>query len=73
IAVADAHPHGARPFVRENYVHKFRTLADGIVAEQEQDRFLDLAQNLSSLGADDVRQLSFAVDGLTHSGSKGIF
>ena len=29
IAVADAHPLGARPFAREQYVHKFRTLADG--------------------------------------------
>jgi 2-methylcitrate dehydratase len=73
IAVADAHPHGARPFVRENYVQKFRTLAEGIVSEQEQDRFLDLAQNVADLDGDAVRQLSFAVDGLTHSGSKGIF
>ena len=27
IAVADAHPQGARPFARANYVEKFRTLA----------------------------------------------
>jgi 2-methylcitrate dehydratase len=73
IAVADAHPAGARPFVRENYVEKFRTLAEGIVSEQEQNRFLDLAQNVADLDGDAVRQLSFAVDGLTHSGSKGIF
>ncbi|WP_101652279.1 MmgE/PrpD family protein [Brevibacterium ihuae] len=73
IAVADAHPHGARPFARANYVEKFRTLADGIVSDAEQDRFLDLAQNLENLGADDVAQLSFAVDGLEHTGSKGIF
>ena len=73
IAVADAHPQGARPFARANYVEKFRTLADGIVSDAEQDRFLDLAQNLENLGADDVAQLSFAVDGLEHTGSKGIF
>ena len=73
IAVADAHPNGARPFVRENYVNKFRTLAEGIVSEQEQNRFLDLAENLADLGADDIRALSFGVDGLEHSGSKGIF
>ena len=29
IAVADAHPLGARPFAREQYVNKFRTLAAG--------------------------------------------
>ncbi|GAA4514848.1 MmgE/PrpD family protein [Brevibacterium yomogidense] len=73
IAVADAHPHGARPFVRENYVNKFRTLADGIVSEQEQGRFLDLAQNLENLSGDDIRALNFVVEGLEHSGSKGIF
>ncbi|WAL39078.1 MmgE/PrpD family protein [Brevibacterium sp. BRM-1] len=73
LAVADAHPLGARPFARENYVEKFRTLSEGIVSEAEQNRFLDLAQNLEQLGADDIRQLSFVVEGLGHSGSKGIF
>ena len=32
IAVADAHPAGARPFAREQYIAKFRTLADGVIA-----------------------------------------
>ena len=31
IAFADAHPLGAKPFRRENYISKFRELADGIV------------------------------------------
>jgi 2-methylcitrate dehydratase len=73
IAVADAHPLGARPFVRENYIQKFRTLAEGILSDAEQNRFLDLAQNLENLSPAEVTQLSFAVDGLEHSGSKGIF
>ncbi|GAA2010005.1 MmgE/PrpD family protein [Brevibacterium samyangense] len=73
LAVADAHPAGARPFARENYIEKFRTLAEGIVTEAEQNRFLDLAQNLADLSAADVAQLSFVVEGLEHSGSKGIF
>lgn len=73
IAVADAHPNGARPFVRENYVEKFRTLAKGIIADEEQDRFLDLVQRLPELSADEVRELSFVVEGLEHTGSKGIF
>ena len=29
IAVADAHPLGARPFKRPDYIKKFRTLAEG--------------------------------------------
>ena len=30
MAVADAHPLGARPFARPQYIAKFRTLTDGI-------------------------------------------
>ncbi|GAA3202419.1 hypothetical protein GCM10020255_107760 [Rhodococcus baikonurensis] len=44
LAVADAHPLGARPFARDQYVAKFRTLAEGVIEPSEQDRFLDAAQ-----------------------------
>ena len=40
IAVANAHPLGARPFGRPDYIRKFRTLTEGIIAPPEQDRFL---------------------------------
>ncbi|MGO4302015.1 MmgE/PrpD family protein [Leifsonia sp. RAF41] len=49
IAVADAHPLGARPFAREDYVAKFRTLADGVLESDEIDRFLALAERLPEL------------------------
>src|SRR5690606_7182458 len=49
IAVADAHPLGARPFAREQYVTKFRTLAAGLVTDAEADRFLDVVQRLPEL------------------------
>ncbi|APT93137.1 2-methylcitrate dehydratase [Corynebacterium phocae] len=49
MAVADAHPLGERPFGREQYIKKFRTLAKGIVAEEEQDRFLAAAENVEQL------------------------
>lgn len=62
IAVADAHPLGARPFVREQYVAKFRSLADGIVAPVEQDRFLALVARLPELRADELGGLTFTVD-----------
>ncbi|GAA1352203.1 MmgE/PrpD family protein [Falsarthrobacter nasiphocae] len=58
IAVADAHPLGARPFAREQYIAKFRTLAEGLVEEAEIERFLDAAQRLSSLGAGELDQLN---------------
>ncbi len=73
IAVADAHPFGAHPFARADYIEKFRTLTEGILAEAEADRFLDLAENLPNLDARGVAELSFTVDGLEHTGSKGIF
>lgn len=62
IAFADAHPLGARPFRRENYVTKFRTLADGVVAPAEQDRFLDLVMRLPELTAEEVGGLTLTVD-----------
>ena len=49
MAVANAHPLGARPFERDNYIAKFRALAEGQVDPAEQDRFLAAAQNLREL------------------------
>lgn len=60
LAVADAHPLGARPFAREQYIQKFRTLAEGVVSESEQNRFLDAVQSLPNL--DDLRQLNIELD-----------
>lgn len=51
IAVADAHPLGARPFARDQYVQKFRTLADGVLDAREGERFLELVQRLPELSA----------------------
>ncbi len=74
IAVADAHPLGARPFAREQYIAKFRELADGVLESAEINRFLSLAQQLPKLGADDVSQLNFiAKPGLLTRGPKGLF
>ncbi|MEV6768389.1 2-methylcitrate dehydratase PrpD [Nocardia sp. NPDC051030] len=61
LAVADAHPLGARPFAREQYIAKFRTLAEGVIAPSEQDRFLDVAQRTPELSAAELSQLTFTV------------
>lgn len=58
IAVADAHPLGARPFARADYIRKFTLLAEPVLDQGEIDRFLDLAQRLTELSVDEVRQLS---------------
>ncbi|MGD7003877.1 2-methylcitrate dehydratase PrpD [Corynebacterium halotolerans] len=75
IAVADAHPYGARPFAREQYITKFRTLAEGIVAEAEQDRFLMAAENTENLADLSELNIELAEDvlaGAPETG-KGLF
>ncbi|MFU2342846.1 MmgE/PrpD family protein [Streptomyces albidoflavus] len=49
LAVADAHPAGARPFGHQQYADKFRTLAEGLVAPAATGRFLDTAERLAGL------------------------
>ncbi|MEU4090286.1 MmgE/PrpD family protein [Streptomyces aureus] len=62
LAVADAHPAGARPFDRSAYAGKFRTLAEGIVTPADQDRFLSAAGHLADLPAPALDGLFPAVD-----------
>ncbi|WP_062303710.1 MmgE/PrpD family protein [Demequina subtropica] len=61
IAVADAHPLGARPFARVDYVRKFRTLAADVLEEAEVERFLDVAQRLPALAPEELGELTFTV------------
>lgn len=61
LAIADAHPLGARPFSRDQYIAKFRTLAEGVVDPAEQDRFLDAAQRTPDLKGGELNQLTFTV------------
>jgi len=64
IAVADAHPLGARPFARADYVKKFRTLSEGVLAAAEIERFLGLAERLPELTPAEVAQLNVTASGL---------
>jgi 2-methylcitrate dehydratase len=75
IRVADAHPGGARPFRRDEYVHKFRSLAVPVLGEVEAERFLALALRLPELGPEEVRMLTFtALPGrLPAAGRPGLF
>lgn len=76
IAVADAHPLGARPFARENYVAKFRLLAEPVLEPAEIERFLELVQRLPELTAAEVAELSIvAKPGLLDAAPapKGLF
>lgn len=73
IAVADAHPLGARPFARAQYVQKFRTLADGVLQPAEIERFLDVAQRLPELSAGELFELNITADLSALPTPKGIF
>ncbi|WP_280366927.1 MmgE/PrpD family protein [Nocardia wallacei] len=61
LGVADAHPLGARPFGREQYIAKFRTLTEGVLEPAEQDRFLAAAQRTPRLRPGDLDHLTFTV------------
>jgi 2-methylcitrate dehydratase len=74
---ANAHPAGARPFKRENYIGKFDMLTEGIITKTERDRFIHLAEKLENLSADEVKELNVQID-LSQllnnkSDNKGIF
>jgi 2-methylcitrate dehydratase len=57
-AVANAHPLGATPWTRPNYIRKFKILAEGVIDAAEQERFLALVQRLPDLTAEEVQQLT---------------
>jgi len=58
---ADAHPYGARPFKRENYINKFLTLTEDIISKNESNRFLKTVQNLRKLKSGQLNKLNIEV------------
>ncbi|HUH68839.1 MAG TPA: 2-methylcitrate dehydratase PrpD [Mycobacterium sp.] len=62
LAVADAHPLGARPFAREQYVKKFNELAEDVVEPAEQQRFLSAVDSLADLKGGTLDALNVVVD-----------
>ena len=59
---ADAHPYGARPFKRKNYVKKFKTLTDKILSKKESVRFLKVVQNLRNLKNGQLDKLNIEIN-----------
>ncbi len=72
---ADAHPYGARPFKRENYINKFLTLTADILEKKESDRFLKNVQNLKNLKLGQLDKLNIEVkrSKIKRNFKKGIF
>lgn len=77
LGVANAHPAGAKPFKRPDYIRKFETLTEGIITPSESKRFLTLVQNLPELKAADIKLLNVEIpfEKLTQNtrNSEGIF
>ncbi len=59
---ANAHPYGAKPFKRANYIKKFKILTDKILSKKESKRFLKDAQNLKNLKNGQLYKLNVEVN-----------
>ena len=72
---ADAHPYGARPFKRQNYIQKFLTLTEGILEKKESLRFLKAVQSLKNLKSGQLNRLNIKVkrSQIKKNTKKGIF
>ena len=72
---ADAHPYGARPFKRINYINKFLILTKNIISKKESDRFLKDVQKLKKLKPSQLYKLNIEIKKsyLKTNNKKGIF
>ena len=61
LAVANAHPSGAKPFKREDYIRKFKSLTEQLLDHNESDRFLDIVQELAALDNSGLRKINIEV------------
>lgn len=77
LGVANAHPAGAKPFIRKDYVRKFDELTEDIITKEERNRFISLVENLPELTAEQVQNINvqIPIDRLTNNkrDTKGIF
>ena len=77
LAVADAHPNGARPWRFDDYAGKFRQLTGPLLPDEEAEAFITLARRLPALGAAELRRLNPALPAGTlapeRADGKGIF
>ena len=77
LGVANAHPAGAKPFKRADYIRKFDTLTADIISKDERNRFISLCERLPELTASELQQLNvqIPIDKLVNNkrDQKGIF
>ncbi len=74
MAVANAHPLGATPWQRPDYIKKFMTMTDGLIDAAEARRFLEACEALPKLKAGELHRLHVAMpEGTVKAGNPGIF
>ncbi len=74
MAVANAHPLGAKPWGRADYIGKFNAMTEGVIAPKESARFLEAAQDVASLPAGELYRLNVAMPaGALTEAKPGIF
>ena len=74
LGVANAHPNGAKPFGRADYIKKFNTITAGLLAPREANRFLEVVQELPKLKAGELSALNVALPaGKLAEAKPGIF
>lgn len=61
LGVANAHPAGAKPFKRKDYIRKFDTLTENIITREERDRFIQLVERLPELTAEELFGLNVQI------------
>ena len=57
----NAHPMGAKPFTRPDYIAKLERLSEGIISSRECERFVDLVRNLPQLSPQLLPELTLEV------------
>lgn len=74
IAVAAAHPRGARPFTRDDYIRKFRALTERLVEGDEAERFIVATGGLLSdrVGPEKIT-VTVPVERLVQAPAVGLF
>jgi 2-methylcitrate dehydratase len=61
LGVANAHPAGAKPFKRPDYLRKFDELTEGLIAKEERNRFVSLVERLPELTSAEVQMLNVQI------------
>lgn len=61
LGVANAHPAGAKPFKRPDYIRKFDMLTADIITKAERDRFITLVEDLPQLKAEHLKLLNVQI------------